>query len=169
MNAGLRNVSPQTLAHAAFRLREAGIFIALGVAIVFFWARANNFMTVGNWQDIATDVALVAVLAVGQTMVVLTRNIDLSVGSSRMRTRGSVASHFASTTFCWLPPERLRTTCAGDCALIRSRSMNARARRRSRHGCRIPAGASSGSTAIDALRSIDIGCTRPCRSRSSGR
>jgi rhamnose transport system permease protein len=76
-----RTVTPQTLAQAAFRLREAGIFIALGVAIVFFWARANNFMTVSNWQDIATDVALVAVLAVGQTMVVLTRNIDLSVGS----------------------------------------------------------------------------------------
>jgi rhamnose transport system permease protein len=38
-------------------------------------------MTIANWQDIATDVAIVAVLAVGQTMVVLTRNIDLSVGS----------------------------------------------------------------------------------------
>jgi rhamnose transport system permease protein len=76
-----RTVNTQTLAHAAFRLREAGIFIALGIAVIFFWARANNFMTVGNWQDIATDVALVGVLAVGQTMVVLTRNIDLSVGS----------------------------------------------------------------------------------------
>jgi rhamnose transport system permease protein len=81
VNLASRSVSPQTLASAAFRLRELGIFIALGVAVVFFWARANNFMTVGNWQDIATDVALVAVLAVGQTMVVLTRNIDLSVGS----------------------------------------------------------------------------------------
>ena len=34
-----------------------------------------------NWQDIATDVAMVVVVAVGETMVVLTRNIDLSVGS----------------------------------------------------------------------------------------
>jgi rhamnose transport system permease protein len=76
-----RRVSPQALAHAAFRLREAGIFIALGIAILFFSIRAGNFMTVSNWQDIATDVSIVAVLAVGQTMVVLTRNIDLSVGS----------------------------------------------------------------------------------------
>jgi rhamnose transport system permease protein len=76
-----RGLSTQTLAQAAFRLREAGIFIALAVAILFFWARAENFMTVENWQDIATDVAIVGVLAVGQTMVVLTRNIDLSVGS----------------------------------------------------------------------------------------
>jgi rhamnose transport system permease protein len=81
VNLAPRGVSAHALASAAFRLRELGIFIALGVAVVFFWARANNFMTVGNWQDIATDVALVAVLAVGQTMVVLTRNIDLSVGS----------------------------------------------------------------------------------------
>jgi rhamnose transport system permease protein len=81
MNFGSRAVGPNTLAQAAFRLREAGIFIALAVAVLFFWARANNFMTVSNWQNIATDVAIVAVLAVGQTMVVLTRNIDLSVGS----------------------------------------------------------------------------------------
>jgi rhamnose transport system permease protein len=81
VNLAPHGVSPHTLASAAFRLREAGIFIALGVAVVFFWARANNFMTVANWQDIATDVALVGVLAVGQTMVILTRNIDLSVGS----------------------------------------------------------------------------------------
>jgi rhamnose transport system permease protein len=81
MNLASRTVAPNTLAQAAFRLREAGIFIALAVAVLFFWARANNFMTVSNWQNIATDVAIVAVLAVGQTMVVLTRNIDLSVGS----------------------------------------------------------------------------------------
>ena len=74
-------MNPQTLAQAAFRLRELGIFIALAVAVLFFWARADNFMTVVNWQNIAADVAIVAVLAVGQTMVVLTRNIDLSVGS----------------------------------------------------------------------------------------
>jgi rhamnose transport system permease protein len=66
---------------AAFRLREIGIVIALGVAITFFSVRAENFLTVGNWQDIATNVAMVGVVAVGETMVVLTRNIDLSVGS----------------------------------------------------------------------------------------
>ena len=31
------------------------------------------------------------------------------VGSSRMMTRGSVASHLPMTTFCWLPPDRLPT------------------------------------------------------------
>ena len=31
------------------------------------------------------------------------------VGSSRIRTRGMVASHLDRTTFCWLPPERVFT------------------------------------------------------------
>jgi rhamnose transport system permease protein len=76
-----RRMSPQEIAAAAFRLREIGIVIALGVAIVFFAARASNFLAVGNWQGIAQNVAIVVVVAVGETMVVLTRNIDLSVGS----------------------------------------------------------------------------------------
>jgi rhamnose transport system permease protein len=71
----------EEIAAAAFRLREIGIVVALVATIVFFSARAENFLTVGNWQDIANNVAMVGVVAVGQTMVVLTRNIDLSVGS----------------------------------------------------------------------------------------
>ena len=81
MIGAVRALKPQQIAAAAFRLREIGIVMALGVAVVFFWIRAPNFMTVGNWQDIAKDVAIVVVVAVGETMVVLTRNIDLSVGS----------------------------------------------------------------------------------------
>jgi rhamnose transport system permease protein len=77
----VRRMSPQEIAAAAFRLREIGIVIALGVAIVFFAARASNFLAVGNWQGIAQNVAIVVVVAVGETMVILTRNIDLSVGS----------------------------------------------------------------------------------------
>ena len=81
MIARFRGLRPQEIAAAAFRLRELGIVIALGVAIIFFAIRAPNFLTVSNWQDIAKDVAIVVVVAVGETMVVLTRNIDLSVGS----------------------------------------------------------------------------------------
>lgn len=81
MTNRLRALQPQQIAAAAFRLREIGIVIALLVAVVLFAVRAPNFLTVGNWQDIAKDVAIVVVVAVGETMVVLTRNIDLSVGS----------------------------------------------------------------------------------------
>src|SRR4051794_9713954 len=85
MDAGrggrMRRLSAQELAAAAFRLRELGIAIALLATIVFFWVRAENFMSLGNWQGIAQNVAIVAVVGVGETMVILTRNIDLSVGS----------------------------------------------------------------------------------------
>ncbi len=63
------------------RLRDAGIFVALAATVLLFSVQATNFATVDNWQDIATDVAMVVTVAVGETMVVLTRNIDLSVGS----------------------------------------------------------------------------------------
>jgi rhamnose transport system permease protein len=66
---------------AVFRLRELGIAIGLAAAILFFAVRAQNFLALGNWQDIAQNVAVVVVVAVGETMVILTRNIDLSVGS----------------------------------------------------------------------------------------
>jgi rhamnose transport system permease protein len=75
-----RSGSTQVLAAAA-RVRELGVFIALAATVLVFSVQATNFATVGNWQDIATDVAMVVAVAVGETMVVLTRNIDLSVGS----------------------------------------------------------------------------------------
>jgi rhamnose transport system permease protein len=81
MSAVARRLGPHELAAAAFRLREAGIGIALAVAIVFFAVRADGFLTTGNWQNIAKDVAIVVVVGVGETVVILTRNIDLSVGS----------------------------------------------------------------------------------------
>jgi rhamnose transport system permease protein len=68
-------------AETLFRLREVGIFAAFLFCLAFFGLKANNFLTVTNWQEIGTDVAIVAAVAVGETMVVLTRNIDLSVGS----------------------------------------------------------------------------------------
>jgi rhamnose transport system permease protein len=76
-----RRISPQTLAVAVFRLRELGILLALATAVVFFGIRASNFLSIGNWQGIAQNVAIVVVVGVGETLVVLTRNIDLSVGS----------------------------------------------------------------------------------------
>jgi rhamnose transport system permease protein len=81
MKRTTQTFSPQALVAAAFRLREIGIFAALAVVVLLFSIQATNFATLSNWRDIATDVAMVIVVAVGETMVVLTRNIDLSVGS----------------------------------------------------------------------------------------
>ncbi len=74
-------MTPHGLAATAFRLRETGIAVALVAVVVAFAIEAPNFLTLDNWQDIAKEVAIVVVVGVGETMVILTRNIDLSVGS----------------------------------------------------------------------------------------
>jgi len=90
-------MTAENLAAAAFRLREVGVLAALGVAVLFFTVRATNFLTVDNWQDIAKDVAIVVVVGIGETMVILTRNIDLSVASivglSAFVTADTLAAH----------------------------------------------------------------------------
>ena len=45
------------------------------------------------------------------------------VGSSRMSTRGSVASHFAMTTFCWFPPDSASISSSTPVERIRNRSV----------------------------------------------
>ena len=52
-------VSAPSLAAAALRLRELGIFVALAATVLFFAVRATNFATWANWQNILTDVAMV--------------------------------------------------------------------------------------------------------------
>ena len=81
MKVASPTASLHTLAVTALRLRELGIAVALLVAIALFTFRSDAFLTADNWRNIALNVATVVVVAVGQTMVVLTRNIDLSVGS----------------------------------------------------------------------------------------
>ena len=51
------------------------------------------------------------------------------VGSSKMIARGCIASHLASTTFCWLPPESVPTSVATPGARMprRRRSVSASA------------------------------------------
>ncbi len=81
MNVARSAPSAQSLAQMAFRLREFGVVVALLLVIVFFATTATNFITVRNLQNVITNVAITTVVAIGVTMVILTRNIDLSVGS----------------------------------------------------------------------------------------
>lgn len=63
------------------KFRDLGLLVALGVLVVFTSVQAPHFATTGNMQRIVLDISLLLMIAAGQTMVVLTRNIDLSVGS----------------------------------------------------------------------------------------
>jgi len=50
-------------------------------AVFFFSSQIDNYLTARTFNRVATSAAILVVIAVGQTLVVLTRNIDLSVGS----------------------------------------------------------------------------------------
>ena len=63
------------------KARDRGLLIALIMLVVFVSLKAPQFATAGNVQRIMLDISLLLMVAAGQTMVMLTRNIDLSVGS----------------------------------------------------------------------------------------
>jgi rhamnose transport system permease protein len=56
------------------------VFLIIAIAL-FFSTQVENYFSARFFNRISTSVAIIAVVAVGQTLVVLTRNIDLSVGS----------------------------------------------------------------------------------------
>lgn len=64
------------------QLRELGLVVIILFVVVFFATQIPEFFSGRTFTRVSTSVAIVAVIAVGQTLVVLTRNIDLSVGST---------------------------------------------------------------------------------------
>jgi ribose transport system permease protein len=56
-------------------------FILVGLVVVFSILSYDNFVSATNARNVATDAAVLLVLAVGATFVIITAGIDLSVGS----------------------------------------------------------------------------------------
>ena len=63
------------------QIRELSLVLLIVLAVLFFGSQIDGYFSGRTFNRIATSVAILAVVAVGQTLVVLTRNIDLSVGS----------------------------------------------------------------------------------------
>jgi rhamnose transport system permease protein len=63
------------------QLREWVTVLLIVLAILLFGTQIENYYTARFFNRVSTSVAIIAVLAVGQTLVFLTRNYDLSVGS----------------------------------------------------------------------------------------
>jgi rhamnose transport system permease protein len=62
--------------------REFGILIALLLVIVAATIANPNFLfSSDGWRDLLLTPAILVILAVGQAIVIITRNVDLSVGS----------------------------------------------------------------------------------------
>ena len=57
------------------------ILILVGMIVVFSVMEPSSFATVNNARNLATNAAILLVIAVGMTFVIITAGIDLSVGS----------------------------------------------------------------------------------------
>lgn len=63
------------------KAREMPVFIAIAIVIVMTGIAKPTFFSTTGVVDILLGVSIVAILAVGQTFVIVMRHIDLSVGS----------------------------------------------------------------------------------------
>jgi rhamnose transport system permease protein len=84
------------------QVRELSLLFLIVVIVLFFGTQIEGYYSGRTFNRIATSVAIIAVVAVGQTLVVLTRNIDLSVGSIVGFTAYFVGTTLA--TYTDLPP-----------------------------------------------------------------
>jgi len=73
--------SPRRLVDVVLRARTFGIVAILGLFVLGTWLSQPSFLSGSNIRFILGDTAIYALVAIGETFVVLTRNVDLSVGS----------------------------------------------------------------------------------------
>lgn len=74
MIAYLRSIHPQNL-------RVIALAIVLALVVLFFSSQIENYFSPRMFNRIATSAAVILPIAIGQALVVMTRNVDLSVGS----------------------------------------------------------------------------------------
>ena len=74
MRAMIARINPGTV-------RILALLLVLVAVIFFFSTQIENYLNARLFNRISTSVAIILLIAVGQAVVVLTRNIDLSVGS----------------------------------------------------------------------------------------
>ena len=85
----LRREPPETpadsgsrrLTERVFRIRESGIIVVLALFVAVTAGVQHRFVSETNIQFILVNTTIYALLALGETMVVISRNVDLSVGS----------------------------------------------------------------------------------------
>ncbi|WP_456600196.1 ABC transporter permease [Blastococcus sp. SYSU DS0616] len=77
-----RGTGGSPLVHRLFAVREFGILAALLLLVVVTVVVQPRFLSQQNIRDLLLSASILTVLAAGQTMVIITRNVDLSVGST---------------------------------------------------------------------------------------
>jgi rhamnose transport system permease protein len=62
-------------------VRELGVLAALLLLVLITYAYNSRFLSEQSRHDLLLGASILVILAAGQTMVIITRNVDLSVGS----------------------------------------------------------------------------------------
>src|SRR3954470_12721693 len=75
------------------QLRNIAPFLTLLLLVGFFSIASDSFLTLGNLQNILTQISVTGIIAVGLTFVILCAEIDLSVASIANAT-GIVVAYF---------------------------------------------------------------------------
>jgi rhamnose transport system permease protein len=84
------------------KYREVGILLIIVVLVAAVSLRNPAFLTADNFRDIVLNISILVIVALAQTMVIITRGIDLSVGSTIGLTAMMVA--FTIAAFPNTPP-----------------------------------------------------------------
>jgi rhamnose transport system permease protein len=63
------------------QVREAGLLVVLALIVTFVGIQQPRFLQLNNITSIFQSLAITAIVAVGETLIILSRNVDLSVGS----------------------------------------------------------------------------------------
>ena len=79
--AAVEGARDRKLTERIFRVRELGIVVAFALLVAVTGILEPRFVETASLRNLALNAAIFAILAVGQTLVLVTRNVDLSVGS----------------------------------------------------------------------------------------
>ena len=79
--AAAESVRARRLTESVLRVREIGIIGALALLIAVTAILEPRFVHADSLRNLALNASIFAILAVGQTLVIITRNVDLSVSS----------------------------------------------------------------------------------------
>jgi rhamnose transport system permease protein len=76
-----RRRSSHAASELLFRFRELGIVLALVLVVGATTIDNPRFLSLTSVQQLLSGAAIIALLAIGETIVIITRNVDLSIGS----------------------------------------------------------------------------------------
>ncbi|MFF2389162.1 ABC transporter permease [Agromyces sp. NPDC058104] len=82
MTATIEKTAVTKRLHAIGAVREFGILLALALVVLAATVANPNFLfSADGWRDLLLTPAILVLVAIGQAIVIITRNVDLSVGS----------------------------------------------------------------------------------------